>query len=85
MTAAKRIANSRKHLAVGNVDSYKAMMAADLRAAMSTRTSNAIKAALKEDGYSVSSDCPLAQDITPTKRDWREYDTIESTAALWII
>ena len=65
MSAAKRIANSRQHLAVGNIEVYKAMMAADLRAAMSTRTSNAIKNALKEDGYSVASDCPLAQDITP--------------------
>ena len=65
MTTAKSIALSRKHLEVGNEHGYKAIMAADLRAAMSTRTSNAIKAALKEDGYSVASDCPLAQDITP--------------------
>tara|TARA_B100001123_G_scaffold95739_2_gene110303 strand:+ start:80 stop:292 length:213 start_codon:yes stop_codon:yes gene_type:complete len=64
MTTAKRIANSRKHLAIGNEESYKALMAADLRAAMSTRATNAIKRALKEDGYSVSDkECPIASDI----------------------
>ena len=65
MSAAKRIENSRRHLAVGNVASYKQLMSADLRAAMSTRTKNAIIKALRDDGYNVrDKECPVATDIT---------------------
>ena len=68
MTVAKRIAHSRKHLTVGNEYSYKALMAADLRASMSTQTTNKIIAALKEDGFEiVETGCPLEDSIYPTK------------------
>jgi hypothetical protein len=63
MSIAKRIANSRQHLSAGNEYSYKALMAADLRSAMSTRATNAILSALKEDGYSISTNCPLPENI----------------------
>ena len=68
MTVAKRIENSRKHLAVGNEYSYKALMSADLRASGSARTTHKIIAALKEDGYEiVETGCPLEDSIRPTK------------------
>ena len=68
MTVAKRIENSRRHLAVGNEYSYRALMAADLRASGSAQTTNKILTALKEDGYEITdTSCPLVDSIYPTK------------------
>ena len=73
MTVAKRIAHSRKHLAVGNEYSYRSLMSSDLRSAMSTRATKAILSALKEDGYKVivgCEGCPLPQDILNNTPMW---------------
>lgn len=64
MTTAQSITLSRKHLAVGNEHSYKALMSADIRCSLSTRKKNAILQAIKEDGYTCTdTDCPTTDDI----------------------
>ena len=73
MTTAKSIALSRKHLAVGNEHGYKAMMATDIRSALSTRKKNAILKAIEEDGYTCTNTaCPTTDDIVFYTNIFRE-------------
>jgi len=50
MTNKRHIEIARQHLAGGNKEAYIKLMTAGIRAAMSARTVNAYKKALKQDG-----------------------------------
>jgi len=50
MTTKRHIEMARQHLAGGNKDAYINLMTAGIRSAMSARTVNAYKKAMKEDG-----------------------------------
>jgi len=53
MTTKKLIENARQQLKAGNVEAYKKMMYGLWRSSMSTRTSNQIANALRQDGINI--------------------------------
>ena len=51
MTNKRHIEIARQHLASGNKEAYIKLMTAGIRAAMSERTVNDFKKAMKQDGF----------------------------------
>lgn len=53
MTVKQQIAQARQHLAIGNDYSYRALMSASIRSAMSSQSANQYYKACAEDGFDV--------------------------------
>ena len=67
MTIQQQIDSAREHLANGNDYSYKALMSAAIRAAISSRSLNQYYKALEDDGFELLDQFnPTADDIVPT-------------------